>query len=44
MTRRDCSDYIRVLLYSYHTTTTGLGVHLKYPGVNAGTSMKLFGG
>ena len=29
VTIRDTSNYIRVLLYSYHTTITG-GVHLSY--------------
>ena len=30
VTIRDTGDYIRVLLYSYHTTITGWGVLLKY--------------
>ena len=30
VTTRDNRDYIRVLLYSYHTTITGWGVLLNY--------------
>ena len=30
VTIRVTSNYIRVLLYSYHTTTTGWGIHLMY--------------
>ena len=35
VTVRDDKDYIRVLVYSYHTTITGWGVLLSFIGFRA---------